>query len=240
MKVKKVSQKKYFTKLLREVTIILVLSFISSLNQFYAQSYSHPIFDSLKIIPANPSPNDNVELVCFTTLSLSPAYLDSSKVNFQNNQIEVDLYYFLGNFMSDFVRVDTIDLGYYSANDYTLVAYAHSYMTGVPDFNKDTTFINFTVLREDVGLKTEKTFSKINLYPNPVKNQLHFTTHSNTNKLEVEIYDLTGKRVVSQQFNNTDKGKIQNSIDVSRLREGLYLCRFSRGGTVVTRKFVKE
>lgn len=58
--------------------------------------------------------------------------------------------------------------------------------------------------------------------------------------MEVEIYDLSGKRIYNQEYNHIGEGKLQNVIDVSTLRKGIYFCKFSNGTKVVIRKFVKE
>ena len=222
------------------VFFILVMSLFYFSNQAFGQSYKHPIFDSLKIIPSNPSPNDNISLVSFTNLGLSPAFLDSSEVSNQNNQIDVDLYYWVGNFMADFVRVDTIVLGYLNAGSYSLGAYAYSYMTGVPDYNSDTAYISFLVSRDDVGLKDENNFKNLKIYPNPATNQLIFSLKDNSNSIQLEIIDITGKKVKAKNYSNLGNGEFKNSIDISDLKRGLYFCRFSNGNKQVTRKIVKE
>lgn len=243
MKAIKLDSKERLTKnmvIVFWVFFIFVVSLFYFSNQAFAQPYKHPIFDSLKIIPSNPSPNDNVSLVCYTNLSLSPANLDSSKVSNQNNQIDVDLHYWIGNFMADFVRVDTIVLGYFNAGSYSLGAYAYSYMTGVQNFNSDTAYINFLVSRDDVGLKDENNLTSLKLYPNPAYDQLNFSLENNSNSLKLEVFDISGKKVKTKNFSNNSNESFNNFIDISDLKNGLYFCKFTSGNKQVTRRFVKE
>ena len=79
-------------------------------------------------------------------------------------------------------------------------------------------------------IDTENLNKKIILYPNPVKNILHFSEEVSI----VKITDLSGKMV--KQFNATAK-----SIDVSILAKGNYLITVTtKTGKVITRKLMKE
>lgn len=226
--------------LLKVQRVFFILSIFSVSSYSIAQTYKHPIFDSLKIIPANPSPNDNVRIICYTNLSTSPAYLDSSKVSNQNNQIDLDLYYLIGNFMANSIRVDTIDLGFLNSGNYSLGAYAYSYLTEHPNFNSDTAYINFKVARDNVGIQEEINFQNLKLYPNPTSNLLSFTLKDNSKAINLEILDVTGKIRKAAQFSNQNSGEFKNSIDIYELKNGIYFCRFSNGKNEVVKKFIKE
>ena len=63
------------------------------------------------------------------------------------------------------------------------------------------------------------------IYPNPVENTLFFSNYANT----VQIFDVTGKLVVSENNN-------MNSMDVSKLDNGIYLIELDG----VQFKFVKK
>ncbi|NOR87761.1 MAG: T9SS type A sorting domain-containing protein, partial [Bacteroidales bacterium] len=59
---------------------------------------------------------------------------------------------------------------------------------------------------------------RINIYPNPLRgNYLNFDVNKSVNQYEVEIYSLTGQKVLS--------GNLASSMDVSRLNNGIYLVR---------------
>ncbi|MGQ2982596.1 T9SS type A sorting domain-containing protein [Flavobacterium sp.] len=67
------------------------------------------------------------------------------------------------------------------------------------------------------------------LYPNPVKDILNFTAPIE----KAEVYDLTGKLVIS-------KNSTANSIDLSQLQKGLYMVRVSQNGVITNNKIIKE
>jgi hypothetical protein len=77
----------------------------------------------------------------------------------------------------------------------------------------------------------EQSIESIGIYPNPVTNQLHFKGTFNSD-LEVSVYDVLGKRII----NNTIK--FGESLDVSKLNNGLYIIKFV--GYNDTYKFVKK
>lgn len=61
-----------------------------------------------------------------------------------------------------------------------------------------------------------------NMYPNPVKTTLYIM--SSKPSAHVEVYTITGKRVLKNQLNFG-----QNSINVAALKSGVYLVQFSSG-----------
>lgn len=73
-------------------------------------------------------------------------------------------------------------------------------------------------------------------YPNPATTQVHFNLEGNESGINAVIYNLLGQEVKSQYV-----GSNQNrvNIDVTNLQPGIYFCRFSANGAVVsTEKFI--
>ena len=70
----------------------------------------------------------------------------------------------------------------------------------------------------------------VKMYPNPVENQLFFSSKETLNK--VEIYNLLGKKVLSTT--NT------NAIDISSLNKSVYLVKISSDKGTTTKKLVKN
>ncbi|PXY45588.1 pectate lyase family protein [Flavobacterium hydrophilum] len=77
------------------------------------------------------------------------------------------------------------------------------------------------------GLASEKLI----LYPNPVSNELNIDSDKAIQK--VEVYNLTGALVNTQQGNN-------NSIDMSNLANGSYLVKVHTEGNVTTKIIIKK
>lgn len=74
--------------------------------------------------------------------------------------------------------------------------------------------------------------ARVDVYPNPVKNDLYITTNTTFNK--AAIYNAAGKLV-------KEYGKVINSVNVNDLKAGIYIIRLTdANGKTVYSKFVKE
>lgn len=70
------------------------------------------------------------------------------------------------------------------------------------------------------------------LYPNPVKDILQIKILESTNITNCELFDISGKIIKVQIFNN--------SIDVSQIQKGMYLIKLETNEGNFTEKFIKE
>jgi thermitase len=73
----------------------------------------------------------------------------------------------------------------------------------------------------------------ITIYPNPVKETLYFKSLVNPNIFNVSIYDITG-RLVNEYY------KVNTSIDVSQLKNGVYILIINYDKNRIIKKFIKE
>jgi len=76
------------------------------------------------------------------------------------------------------------------------------------------------------------------VYPNPVSNLLNIELSPDYSNYNVQVMDMSGRAVLSNQFNNTG----HHTIKTSALSEGVYLLRLTevRSGKSFIRRFVKE
>ena len=75
--------------------------------------------------------------------------------------------------------------------------------------------------------------NSISMYPNPVKsNTVHFST---TQDLDVIIYDVLGKQILTQKITSS-----KNTVNVSDLNKGLYLVRLISEQGEITKKLIKQ
>jgi hypothetical protein len=74
----------------------------------------------------------------------------------------------------------------------------------------------------------------VSFYPNPAKNILNIN-NSKFRASSVEIYDITGHRIMSQPMNPKT-----TSLNVANLSEGLYIIRFKSQNETYTSKFIKK
>ena len=86
-------------------------------------------------------------------------------------------------------------------------------------------------LEGESSLSVEKNISNIiNIYPNPVDNQLIIDGLPNT--VRVSIYNLLGKLVFSKQTSR--------EVNVSQLQRGVYILKLNDGEKEVIKKFIKN
>jgi Secretion system C-terminal sorting domain len=75
--------------------------------------------------------------------------------------------------------------------------------------------------------------SKINMYPNPAKNELNIDSASDIEN--VSIFNLLGQEVISKSINNKSV-----SLNISDLQSGVYIVKTSIENKTSTSKFIKN
>ncbi|MFK7749183.1 MAG: T9SS type A sorting domain-containing protein [Kordia sp.] len=70
------------------------------------------------------------------------------------------------------------------------------------------------------------------LYPNPSKGTLNIQTTTN-DAVSIRMYDMLGKEVL-----NIDK--VTNTVDISNLKNGMYLVKIETNNKSITKKIIKE
>ncbi|EPR74314.1 cell surface protein [Winogradskyella psychrotolerans RS-3] len=71
----------------------------------------------------------------------------------------------------------------------------------------------------------------ISIYPNPASNELHINS---TEKVDVSIYDILGKLVISEKVDSN------NAIEISELKSGIYLVRIALNGKISQHRLIKN
>jgi|GEM_PF-2299678 len=76
------------------------------------------------------------------------------------------------------------------------------------------------------------------VYPNPARHHLNLQLNPDYCNYNIQVMDISGRSVLSNQFNNTGF----HTIDTSALSEGVYLLRLTevKSGKTLVRRFVKE
>lgn len=72
--------------------------------------------------------------------------------------------------------------------------------------------------------------SKINIYPNPVKETIYL---SNIGETEYEVFDIIGKSILKGKTN-------ENQINVNSLLKGVYILKIRTEEKIFNQKFIKE
>ena len=102
------------------------------------------------------------------------------------------------------------------------------------DVNDD----NF-IIDENLSVN-EASLDNFSLWPNPTTGivNLQFNTN-NSSKVNVSVYDLRGRKVAGEEFNNQG-GTFKESLNYSSLNSGMYFITVENGGRKVTTKLLKN
>ena len=77
------------------------------------------------------------------------------------------------------------------------------------------------------------------LYPNPAKDNLVVSFNlSDNGHVQIEVLDVMGKRVISQDFDNLSSGQNQQEINVANLSNGNYSLVVKTSQSVELQQFV--
>ncbi len=98
-----------------------------------------------------------------------------------------------------------------------------------PDPRNDTIKISFNHINTAAGYPAENN-SDLRLYPNPFKNILYLQDNDiSCNKLIINIFNITGKKVFQKEFVNPASGEIIK-LDLPDLDKGLYIINVNKDG----------
>jgi len=78
--------------------------------------------------------------------------------------------------------------------------------------------------------------AKFNMYPNPATNVVNITNSENMLVEQVTIYDITGKQLNTQTFNN----EAQIQLNVENLVSGIYILQIKTNAGLAVKKLVKK
>ena len=82
------------------------------------------------------------------------------------------------------------------------------------------------------GIQESDLFS-INVFPNPVSNQLNLLFNNNTKNAVIDLLDLNGKEILHKELNNNTA---ENAIDVSTFKEGNYIVKILADNNIYYKK----
>ncbi|PIX36617.1 MAG: hypothetical protein COZ59_00150 [Bacteroidetes bacterium CG_4_8_14_3_um_filter_31_14] len=192
--------------------VTLLLTFFLTGN-IYGQS---PQIDSLKIIPTNPTTNDTIKVVAYTTFFNSPCFLASSSfiigttINvYASHQNDSSMWPAFCN------SIDTLTIGQLSAGTYVL----HYHLADtVPPTTYDIDTIIFTVQQASGLQLIDNSEQEITVYPNPTTTEINvdFKTYT-ANRHDITFYSVLGQKVKTVK-----ERKDITTIDISDLTDGIY------------------
>lgn len=80
--------------------------------------------------------------------------------------------------------------------------------------------------------------NKITIAPNPVEEILNIYASYTDEAIDLKVFDLSGKELISKKYENISGGKIE--LAVSNLNAGLYLVAIHQGDKIYQQKFMKQ
>ncbi len=82
---------------------------------------------------------------------------------------------------------------------------------------------------------------KLSVYPNPFKESIQVVINTvNAQNIAIEIFDMSGKLVVSTPNQNVNRGTNTLSISTNDLNEGLYILKITTEKGVIARRMLKR
>ena len=74
------------------------------------------------------------------------------------------------------------------------------------------------------------------VYPNPVSSELHLDIRKNVEELTIELYDVTGKLMLRNDYRNVDLIKVK----LNSLNSGNYILNIISSGKRVVKMIIKK
>ncbi|MFA8300836.1 MAG: T9SS type A sorting domain-containing protein [Hyphomicrobiales bacterium] len=80
-----------------------------------------------------------------------------------------------------------------------------------------------------------------NVYPNPMSNQMNISVQNeNPANGKLEVFDISGKSVLTQELGVVEKGNHELNINTSSLGQGAYVYRFTLGDKTFNGEMIKR
>lgn len=103
----------------------------------------------------------------------------------------------------------------------------------IPDFadrsQNNVSYFDQISFGSTAGLN-DNLFNAIKMFPNPAKDVVQFSKHSNE-RLDIEIFDVLGKSLMAVK-------NVQSEVNISSLRTGVYFVQMTLGTKATTKKLV--
>lgn len=92
---------------------------------------------------------------------------------------------------------------------------------------------NLSLVDNTIAGVNDNTIEGLQMFPNPVSENILNIISSNTAEKTVAIYDMLGKQVINTTVNN-------GTVDVANLSAGLYIVNITEEGKTATKKLIKK
>lgn len=199
-----------------------------AVNTYHTDNNNEPLPDDIQTI--------NLEGVDIASSTVDRFWYIDPK----NSTLEITLTFDSVDIKGNEIDKNDLKLLYYNDTEWVLDTLGE-----YNDWNSYTTNINkatwYTLTsKSPLDSKNElyhNNANKLELFPNPTSNIISFLLKDNIQDLQIEIFDLYGKKVLGKFKRNS---KEITRIDVSKLKESLYLLKVTQGkNKIYISKFIK-
>jgi hypothetical protein len=81
----------------------------------------------------------------------------------------------------------------------------------------------------------------LQLFPNPTKDEIQLKYNlSKDDKIQIALYDLTGKLILEKDAGTKNAGENQDNFDLRQLDVGTYICRISGERNSISKQIIKQ
>jgi hypothetical protein len=94
-------------------------------------------------------------------------------------------------------------------------------------------------LNQVLSVQENNLISGVSVYPNPAKDVIRVNLEQSAGDYNVAIYDLLGRQVISNSFNNLN-GSNELEIPINSLSNGQYLIKLTNKDNSYATKFIKQ
>lgn len=197
---------------------------------------------SITIIPSPATASDNLQAVVTTVYPGGPcSFVSAFPKTMSNDTVIFDaIYCFESDGPEQCAVTDTFDIGQLTEGTYVvrfrLTSTAQGGPCGMQSYQlRDIEFQSFTVGQGTVGISgTSK--QQVQLYPNPVQDNVFFSFENHASGAEVRILDMKGKLVKTALFSKGD----EVALDISELPANLYFYTIKTNTETFSGKFAKQ
>lgn len=200
-------------------------------------------FDTLAILPGNPTIHDTIKLNRELTI-----YSIGTKVNDTLFRIS-DTIYLVSCFRkglqpSSKTFRDTFEIGVLPSGKYHVkaIAYYSFSISGCIPVDTTNKLLTFSVI-DDIGLREPKLEEGIGLklYPNPISNQQQLSLYTQIPvPLQINLHDVSGQKVMKVYNDHSVQGQQEFVVDMSHLPNGIYFYHINTGEEWQYLKVIKQ
>jgi hypothetical protein len=81
----------------------------------------------------------------------------------------------------------------------------------------------------------------LQLFPNPTKDEIQLKYNlSKDDKIQIALYELTGKLILEKNFGTKNAGENQDNLDLRQLAAGTYICRIRGERNSISKQIIKQ